>query len=70
MLPGHSKATAVTCDIIDGKAIFEGDIMLGEVDAQGHLLVDTSDFTAQSVAISGNEYRWPLGVVPYVISKV
>jgi Astacin (Peptidase family M12A)/Bacterial tandem repeat domain 1 len=65
VLPGHDKATTVSYDIVDGEAIFEGDIILGKVDAQGKL---TSDFAPLGVAIDKQAYRWPGAVVPYVIS--
>jgi Astacin (Peptidase family M12A)/Bacterial tandem repeat domain 1 len=65
VLPGHDKATTVTYEIVDGQAIFEEDIILGNVDAQGNL---TSELTAQGVAIDKQAYRWPGAVVPYVIS--
>lgn len=50
---------------VDGMAIFEGDIALGsaeqmEQDAAG-------GFIAHGVAITGEKYRWPNGVVPYEI---
>ena len=38
VLPGHSKPTTVTYDIVDGLAMFEGDIILGKVDSQGSLI--------------------------------
>jgi Astacin (Peptidase family M12A)/Bacterial tandem repeat domain 1 len=65
VLPGHDKATTVTYEIVDGQAIFEEDIILGNVDAQGNL---TSELTTQGVAIDKQAYRWPGAVVPYVIS--
>jgi hypothetical protein len=67
VLPGHDKATTVSYEIIDGEAIFEGDIILGKVDAQGKLL--GSELSAQGVAIDKQFYRWPGAVVPYVISS-
>jgi hypothetical protein len=67
VLPGHSKATTVTYDIVDGLAIFEGDIVLGEVDASGNLL-GKRDLSAQGVAIDTQAYRWPGAVVPYIIN--
>ena len=66
----------VEYSIIDGKAIFEGDIYLGEVDEAGSLRADmeaegegaeAADDIAHAVAITGQHFRWPLGVVPYEI---
>ncbi len=65
VLPGHSEATTVTYEIVDGLAIFEEDIILGEVDAQGNL---TSELSSQGVAIDKQAYRWPGAVVPYTIN--
>jgi Astacin (Peptidase family M12A) len=52
----------VTYEIIDGLAIFEGDIVLGEVSATGAI-------EAQGIGIEGSNFRWPNGVVPFVISS-
>ena len=72
VLPGHSKPTTVTYDIVDGLAMFEGDIILGKVDSQGNLIqsqtLDTQ-LDTQGVAIDTQAYRWPGAVVPYTISS-
>jgi hypothetical protein len=57
VLPGESTPTTVTVEVVDGLAIFQGDIILGEADA----------LSTQSVAISEAGTRWPDGVVPYEI---
>jgi hypothetical protein len=66
----------VEYSVIDGKAIFEGDIYLGEVDEAGSLRAaieiegegaEAADDIAAAVAITGQQFRWPLGVVPYEI---
>jgi hypothetical protein len=61
-LPGHSKPTLVTYEVIDGLAIFEGDIVLGKVS-------DTGTIEAQGIAIEGSGFRWTNGVIPFVISS-
>jgi Astacin (Peptidase family M12A)/Repeat of unknown function (DUF346) len=68
VLPGHDKAIDVTYEIKNGEAIFEGDIILGKVDAQGKL-EQKEGLESQGVAIEGNYYRWPLGAIPYKISS-
>jgi hypothetical protein len=50
--------------IIDGKAIFEGDIVLGTAKEMESL---TESVTVSGVVVSGQQYRWPGGVVPYQI---
>ena len=54
------QSKEVTFSIIDGEAIFEGDIILGKVEEL------EKSFT-QGVAITGQRFRWPNGVVPYTI---
>lgn len=51
-------------EVIDGQAIFQGDIVLGAVDNRS-----ASGLRSSSAAISGAPRRWPNGVVPYVISS-
>lgn len=69
LLPDHKVPTQVSYEIRNGKAIFEGDIVLGEVDASGKIVKEPNqDLSSQSVAIEGNAYRWPLGVIPYTIN--
>ena len=54
------QSKEVTFSIIDGNAIFEGDIILGKVEEL------EKSFT-EGVAITGQRFRWPNGVVPYTI---
>ena len=50
---------------IDGLAIFEGDILLGKAeDVRG-----TTDPGPKGIGIPGAQYRWPNGIVPYVIGS-
>ncbi len=67
----HAKA--VQYEVIDGLAIFEGDIVLGtaeEVEAASEAL--RSELTGQSpasVVISGTQFRWPNCTVPFTIDS-
>ncbi len=59
---------AVQYAVVDGRAIFEGDIDLGSVedleksnDAMRGITVE------EAVTITGSQFRWPGGIVPYDI---
>ena len=60
VLPGYHEASLVSYEVIDGLAIYQGDIVLGPVDRQGGLL------RSQAVGIEGLDYRWPNGVIPFI----
>lgn len=66
--PGQSKPTTVTYEVKDGWAIFEGDILLGRVDAAGNLLPpETDEFTTEAiVATPTSQTLWPRAVIPFV----
>jgi hypothetical protein len=63
------RGVPVTHEVVDGMAIVEGDIILGRADE----MIPATESTARkgvgrsSVAITGSRYRWPNGVMPYVI---
>ncbi len=69
IIAGQAFSTkAVQYAVIDGRAIFEGDIDLGSVeeveksnDAMRGITVE------EAVVITGSQFRWPGGVVPYDI---
>ena len=67
------SAKQIEYSVIDGLAIFEGDICLGTVEDISIKAVefDAEQLTARGiaygVAITGEEYRWPGGRVPYEI---
>ncbi len=66
-LPGFSEPTEVSYEIIDGYAIYEGDMILGEVNSQGKII--EPQIETQGVAIQGtSDLRWPNGVVKYHIN--
>lgn len=64
-LPGFEKPQKVAYEIVGDLAIFEGDIILGEVDAQGNLL--QSDLTSQGVVKDSG--RWPNGIIRFIIDR-
>ena len=55
--------------VIDGQAIFEGDIVLDSVDGMERLVADVIAETgvAAGVVITGKQFRWPGGIVPFTI---
>lgn len=60
---------AVQYSVVDGLAIFEGDIVLGtveEVEAQTELARQSGGMT-EAVAITGANFRWPNCRVPFTI---
>jgi PKD repeat protein len=69
---GHAKlhGRSVHFQEIDGLAIAEGDIVLGQADEVVASQSDTAgSLTAQSTTIVGSNYRWPNGVMAYEISS-
>ncbi|MGQ7843724.1 M12 family metallopeptidase [Granulosicoccus sp. 3-233] len=62
-LPSHGRTGAYQYEIIQGLAIFEGDILLGEVDSTGSIPRTTS---ARGLAREDAFGRWPDGIVPYI----
>jgi astacin len=58
----------VRYSVIDGEAIFEGDIVLGSVDEMERLAaeVDKKKET-KAVIVTGAQFRWPDGIVPFTI---
>jgi hypothetical protein len=65
-LPGFEGPSEVIYEIKDGYAIFEGDIILGEVDEHGHLIQEQG-LESQSVASRSDNTRWKNATVPFVI---
>lgn len=55
---GKNKTVEVA--VIDGKAIFEGDIALDQ----------NSEPVSRGIAIKGDKFRWPGAVMPYVADPV
>lgn len=48
---------------INGTAFFEGDIVLGTTDE----VIGVNDPAPLGIGIIGEKYRWPEGIVPYVV---
>ena len=55
----------VTFEVIDGQAVFEGDIELGPAKE----IPTTPREELEAVVITGDQYRWTHGVVPYQIAS-
>jgi len=74
LFPGARKPVTVTFAVIDGMAVFEGDILLGRVDGLGSAGGPHSADTQlagqfpQGIGVRPTHGNlWPGGVVPYVI---
>lgn len=62
----------VTYAKVNGLAIFEGDIVLGTVDQLDRVrdsVEHPEPDVEGAVAISGSQFRWPGGVIPFVIDS-
>ena len=62
---------AVQYSVVDGLAMFEGDIVLGtveEVEASNDVMRGLV-LPEESVVLPGSQFRWPGGVVPYDIDS-
>ncbi|MBI3279279.1 MAG: hypothetical protein HYZ57_05490 [Acidobacteria bacterium] len=64
------RGMPLTHAVVNGEAVFEGDIILGRADdlrpATG---AGGKDARRESIGRTGSQYRWPNGVMPYVISS-
>jgi Astacin (Peptidase family M12A)/Repeat of unknown function (DUF346) len=76
-LPGFDKPQKVTYEIVEDYAIFEGDIILGKVDAEGTLIKSESLIDSQGIGTETGcwflgfadcHWRWPNGVIPFSIT--
>ncbi|MCA1788594.1 MAG: PKD domain-containing protein, partial [Thioalkalivibrio sp.] len=63
VLPGATQSTWIGYRVIDGLAIFQGDIVLGRVDP------DSGTLATQSTAIDDQSLLWPGGTVYYEIDN-
>jgi len=59
----------VTYSVVDGLAIFEGDICLGNAEeiAQQAPPMDVGRLSARGIGITGEELRWPNGHIPFEV---
>jgi Astacin (Peptidase family M12A) len=72
LIPGNTfGAKAVRYAVVDGLAIFEGDIVLGTAEEAEQRTQELRDVltgvTASAVAITGPQFRWPNCQIPYRI---
>jgi hypothetical protein len=60
---------AVQYRVIDGQAIFEGDIVLGSIEGMEQAVTEVlnEQRVARGIIITGERYRWPGGIVPFTI---
>ncbi len=65
ILPFHKKITKVTYEVINGWAVYEGDIVLGR---DSELMDLTGLEGTLSIAIDDEKRRWKNGVMPYKIN--
>lgn len=63
-LPTHGSTGGMDYEIIQGYAVLEGDILLGQVDATGRI---PTAITPRGLGLNGVFGRWPDGIVPYEI---
>ena len=62
------QGSVVAHKVKDGWAVAEGDIILGHIDELESVSAGNAKRVAKdAVAYSSSQYRWPNGVVPYVI---
>jgi hypothetical protein len=55
--------------VVDGMAVYEGDILLGPASAMSPVPAGSKGSGRSAVAITGARYRWPNGTMPYVIAS-
>ena len=58
----------VTHNVVDGMAVYEGDILLGPASELPRAQPGTKARVRSSVGITGSKYRWPGATMPYVIA--
>ena len=63
------NGAAVEHEIVDGMAVYEGDILLGPASELRPLVGASKGSGRAAVAITGSRYRWPNGTMPYVIAS-
>ncbi|MDN5935492.1 MAG: M12 family metallopeptidase, partial [Nitrosospira sp.] len=60
----------VQYSVIDGEAVFEGDIVLGSINEMERLVAEINKgkhTQPLGIVITGTQFRWPGGIVPYTI---
>lgn len=66
---GTYRGRDVTYQVSEGLAVFEGDIVLGTPDDVSRSDGEKQGSVRNAVAITGTSFRWPGGVIPYVIAS-
>lgn len=69
-LPGSAGMQTVKYDVVDGMAVMEGDIMLGQpaqLPFRYAMPMAPVGNTKSAVALANRQYLWPNGEIPYVI---
>ncbi|MBL8210070.1 MAG: hypothetical protein JNK87_05130 [Bryobacterales bacterium] len=61
------RGLAVTHSVVDGHGLWEGDILLGRMEELEPYRGDEKQLERAAGAINSSAYRWPNGVIPYVI---
>ena len=74
LLPNYEEPMEVTYEVIGDQAIFEGDIIIGSVDADGKLvdspyMIAESEIETEGMGHKVKKLRWPKGIVPFKIHK-
>ena len=75
-MPPYSEPIKVQYEVVDGQAIWQGDIVLGDVDEVERMsamiehrgnasLLSPGNVSGQGLAISNDDRLWPMGIVPY-----
>jgi hypothetical protein len=65
------KTENITVDYveIDGKAIFEGDIVLGDIEEVRAAKEDQPAVEGKGIGIVGEKFRWTRGKIPFVVEE-
>jgi astacin len=63
------QGVPVQHEVIDGMAVYEGDILLGPASELRPADGSSKSSVRSAVAVTGSRYRWPNGTMPYVINS-
>ena len=66
---GWYRNIEVTYEVRDGLAIFQNDIVLGTPDEVVSVPPSAKSLEKYSYGIPGTQYRWPNGIIPYLIDS-
>ena len=65
IMPGDSEPTSITVEAVDGRLIYQGDIVLGDVEMAEHGAIDSQGIVVRRFSSS----LWENGIVPYRVSS-